>query len=87
MARNILTWVNKLVVSTDIGLLIQNWRRVKREYRFVVIETLVALVLFICIKNKASEPALLCTGLLMGPLIRIWEQGLLVRKWENIYNT
>ena len=46
MARNILTWVNKLVVSTDIGLLIQNWRRVKREYWFVVIETLIALALF-----------------------------------------
>ena len=62
MARNILTWVNKLVVGTDIGRMIQNWRRVKREYWFVVIETLVALALFIYIKNKVSEPALLCTG-------------------------
>jgi len=85
MARNTLTWVNKLVVGTDIGLMIQNWRRVKREYWFVVIETLVALALFICIQNKASEPALLCTGLLMGLLICNWEQGLLVRKWTNTY--
>ena len=84
----LVTFIVILAVGTGIGLLILNWRWVKQKlgiYKYVLIGGLVALVFVICVNNKAPVPTLLCTGLLMGMLIRNMEQGLLVLKWEQKY--